>query len=195
MLNSLQNRTPTRFTPITAPGVFTASYRPKLRLRIAGRSADPVALARLSVAAGINTALWSPDTACISNAETINDLQITHLSSPSELPETQDDEATAFVLMMHDQDWEPALLGPALAGNAFYVGAVGSPSTHVKRRALLAGQGLPASDIDRIHAPIGLVPSLRDASMLAISTLAEIIGIFHTLQTNPMAQQKAHTNA
>ena len=193
-IDALTNRRPTSFAPFDGPDALIAYYRPKLRLRIAGRSADPLALARISVAAGIETALWSPDPACLANAKTIEGLTTVPLTSPTALPQITDDGATAFVLMMHDQDWESALLAPALAGNAFYVGAVGSPHTHVKRRAHLANQGLPASEIDRIHAPIGLVPSLRDASMLAISTLAEIIGTFHTAPTEHIANQKAFEN-
>lgn len=161
---------------------FTAVYRPKLRLRIAGRSADPLALSRIAIAAGIETELWSPDAACLDAAAPIAGLKTLALTSPANLPQSDDDAASAFVLMMHDPDWEPPLLAQALTGQAFYIGAVGSPKTHEKRCALLLSQGVPRENIARIHAPIGLVPSLRDASMLAISTLAEIIGIFEALK-------------
>jgi len=184
-INALTNRSRASLTLSQSPDGFTAHYRPKLRLRIAGRSADPVALARISAAAGIDTALWSADPACLAAADEIPDLQLTQLSSPASLPETHDDEHTAFVLMMHDQDWEPVLLTQALNGSAFYIGAVGSPHTHIKRSQSLQAHGVSAASIARIHAPIGLVPSLRDASMLAISTLAEIIKTFHSL---PAAQ-------
>jgi xanthine dehydrogenase accessory factor len=40
---------------------------------------------------------------------------------------------------------------------------------------MLKAAGLSARQIGRIHGPIGLVPSLRDASLLAISILAEIV--------------------
>lgn len=158
---------------------YSATYRPKLRVRIAGRSADPVALARISVGTGIETELWSADEDCLANAAPIDNLTIRTLTTPSALPGTGDDASTAFVLMMHDHDWEPALLIQALSGSAFYIGAVGSPHTHAKRCALLSEHGVSHSDIARINGPIGLVPSLRDASMLAISTLAEIIDAFH----------------
>jgi len=97
---------------------------------------------------------------------------------------------------MHDHDWEPALLAQALAGDAFYIGAVGSPHTHVKRASLLKTSGLHADDIARIKGPIGLVPSLRDASMLAVSTLAEIIEVFHSQDAlQGTSQEKASLNA
>jgi len=98
--------------------------------------------------------------------------------------------------MMHDHDWEPALLAQALTGDAFYIGAVGSPHTHVKRAALLKASGLHDNDIARIKGPIGLVPSLRDASMLAVSTLAEIIEAFHSQDTyKVITHEKASLHA
>lgn len=163
------------------PNAYIATYRPKLRLRIAGRSADPVALAKLSVSAGIETVLWSADLECLKNTRSVPSLSTQTLSSPAALPAAFDDDHTAFVLMMHDQDWEAPLLGQALNGSAFYIGAVGSPHTHTKRCAHLRQQGLSEADIARIKGPIGLVPSMRDASMLAISTLAEIIGAYHAI--------------
>ncbi len=37
---------------------------------------------------------------------------------------------------------------------------------------------VPADDIARLHAPIGLIPSSRDPQVLALSTLAEIVRDF-----------------
>ena len=152
--------------------VHRAKYFPKLRLRIAGRSADPIALAHTAAAAKIDVELWSADPECLATASAIEGLKIKQLDTPRALPSAQDDPKTAFVLMMHDADWEVPLLKQALGGPAFYIGAVGSPRTHRVRRLRLSEEGLSEADIDRVHGPIGLVPSLRDASMLAISTLA-----------------------
>jgi len=195
-IETLKARQPAMLKLDPSTNGFTAQYRPKLRLRIAGRSADPLALARVSLAAGIETTLWSQDTACLQAASAIKGLHTETLSSPASLPETQDDAATAFVLMMHDHDWEPALLRQALTGDAFYIGAVGSPHTHAKRAELLNSSGLDADQIARIKGPIGLVPSLRDASMLAVSTLAEIIEAFHNQNARQVpSREKVSLNA
>tara|TARA_R110001606_G_scaffold262838_1_gene411448 strand:+ start:114 stop:380 length:267 start_codon:yes stop_codon:yes gene_type:complete len=82
--------------------------------------------------------------------------------------------------MFHDVHWETALLKQALDGPAFFIGAVGSAKTHAKRCESLRQAGTSEHDIKRIRGPIGLVPSMRDASMLAISTLAEIVDAFHS---------------
>lgn len=174
-LASLADREVATLSFSTSSHTYDVAYQPKLRLRIAGRSADPIALARISVAAGLETELWSPDETCLTEAENIGCLTVCPLQTPSNLPTRRDDKHSAFVLMMHDTDWELPLLRQALSGPAFYIGAVGSPATHKSRCDRLRQSGLSNEIVTRVHGPIGLVPSLRDASMLAISTLAEII--------------------
>lgn len=169
---------------------FIAHYRPKLCLRIAGRSQDAVTLAHISQAAGFETSLWSQDEECLARVKELPAIQIVKLISPSSLANLKDDAETAFVLMMHDAEWEIPLLKQALSGPAFYVGAVGSSSAHAKRISGLAATGVVAASLARIKGPIGLVPSVRDASMLAISTLAEIIKMFQAAG----ARQKVYTH-
>ena len=153
-------------------------YAPKLRLRIAGRGADALALAKISEAAGYKTLCQLLDDDDITEAEAGGLKQIQRLTVPTELNAAQDDPWTAFVLLFHDQDWEIPLLQQALAGQAFYIGAVGSRTTHEKRCRALRTAGSDDAEIARVRGPIGLVPSLRDASFLAISTLAEIVEAF-----------------
>ncbi|MEO1100258.1 MAG: XdhC family protein [Pseudomonadota bacterium] len=162
---------------------FTARYRPKLRLRIAGRGADVVALASVAAASGISCVVESPDDDCLSAAERGGITETVKLETPAAISANRDDAATAFALMFHDPHWEERLLRDALAGDAFYIGAVGSRRTQERRRDALAAAGLPQTDIDRIRGPIGLVPSMRDASMLAVSALAEIVEAFHAETT------------
>ena len=155
------------------------TIRPKLSLRIAGRGTEPLAMANLASACGLKSNIWSPDSESLRQAETIKGTTSTLLSTPSLVPQQYDDHETAFVLMFHDSEWETPLLESALFGDAFYIGAVGSRSTHMRRCEHLRERGVSEAAINRIRGPIGLVPSMRDASMLAVSTLAEIIGEYH----------------
>jgi len=148
---------------------------PKLKLRIAGKGCEPIALAKLANACGLMADVWTPDVDCAKAAEEYSNVSIETLSVPSELPDHRDDDFTAFALMFHDQDWEVALLEHALAGPAFFVGAVGSRTTHSRRVEALKDRGIPDQRIESIRAPIGLIPSMKDASMLAVSTFAEIV--------------------
>lgn len=157
--------------------LYRFEYHPPIRLRIAGRGADALALATIAQAAGYDTRLQLLDEKDIENARRhlLSDVQI--LSTVSSLPDAEDDPWTAFVLLFHDRELETPLLIQALAGPAFYIGAVGSRHTHAKRCDELRSAGCDDEEFDRIHGPIGLVPSLRDASTIALSTLAEIIAV------------------
>lgn len=164
--------------PVETTEGLRFSYAPKLRLRIAGRGCDALAVAKLSHAAGFETLLQIVDEEDAEDARKAGITSIERLRSPSDLSDPRDDAWTAFVLLFHDQDWETPLLRQALKGPAFYLGAVGSKRTHEKRCHALRAEGVGQTDIERIHGPIGLVPSLRDASMLTISILAEIVEAF-----------------
>ncbi|MCD1586690.1 XdhC family protein [Halomonas sp. IOP_14] len=163
---------------LTTPGALSFQYIPKLRMRIAGRGADILALARLAMASGIQTELQLGDDAEAQDAQLLGIEKVTLLTLPSTLPKMDDDPWTAFLLAFHDIDWEEKLLAQALKGSAFYIGAVGSTSTHARRCESLQTIGFTQKQIRRIHGPVGLIPSMRDASMLAVSVLAEIVAAY-----------------
>lgn len=171
--------------PPTEANVLSFRYTPKLRLRIAGRGADGLALARLAAASGIETELQLRDGADIQAARRLGIDRITMLTLPATLPELEDDPWTAFLLAFHDVDWEDALLTQVLDGPACYIGAVGSRATHDRRCERLRAAGVTESQVRRILGPVGLVPSLRDASMLAVSVLAEIVEAYQRMVQFP----------
>lgn len=182
----LQARKPAHLCLSAANG-FKARYTPKLRLRIAGRGADCLALARLASASGIETVLQLRDGEDISHARQEGFEDAEALETPTALPANCDDPFTAFVLMFHDTDWEVPLLQQALDGAAFYVGAVGSARTHQRRTQQLLASGVAQPAVNRIRGPIGLIGSMRDASMLAVSAMAEIVEAYHIQKSNVLA--------
>lgn len=153
-------------------GSFSHTYSPKLKLRIAGKGEAVKALAVQAAGAGFEVVVQSPEADIITGLESAH---FDHLVNPETIPSVADDEWTAVVLMFHDHDWEPDLLMQALNGPAFYIGAMGSPRTHAARRETLTAKGVDAESLDRISGPIGLIPSMRDANLLALSTLGEIV--------------------
>jgi xanthine/CO dehydrogenase XdhC/CoxF family maturation factor/CTP:molybdopterin cytidylyltransferase MocA len=174
---------------LSLPGLDAPfSFTPKLSIRIAGRGADALALARLVRASGYGLSLQLRDGEDVDEAKRDGFMDVVALQSPDSLPDLSDDPWTAFILMFHDPDWEAALLKQALSGKAFYVGAVGSRRTQERRRERLAEDGLPTTSIDRVRGPIGLIPSMRDASMLAVSALSEIIAAYKETQLSPFAK-------
>lgn len=158
------------------------SYLPRPAIRIAGRGADCLALARIARAAGFGTSLQLVDEADLSAARQSGLTSVTQLQTPAAHPPVSDDAWTAFVLMFHDREWEVPLLMQAFRGPAFYIGAVGSRKTQQKRLQALHDAGCAAADLDRLRGPVGLVAGMRDASFLAISVLAEIIADYTALK-------------
>jgi len=148
-------------------GDLSVSLAPRLKLRIAGRGAACAALAELAMLSGFDVCVQSPD------ADIWPETQ--HLIDPENPPSVTDDGRTAMVCLFHDHDWEGALLRQALSEPVFYIGAMGSERTHEMRRQKLANLGVSPEDIQRINGPIGLVAAQRDARLLALSVLAEII--------------------
>ena len=151
---------------------FSVTYQPKLKIRIVGNGDALIEMAQQAQNLGCDVKVFSPDENLL---EQLTDYHTVHMNSASNLPPLGDDPHTAVVLLFHDHAWESEILRQALAGPAFYIGAMGSPKTHALRRDMLKSIGLDQKNIDRVRGPIGLIPSSRSANLLALSTLAEII--------------------
>jgi xanthine dehydrogenase accessory factor len=85
------------------------------------------------------------------------------------------DPYTALVALTHDPKIDDVPIRAALAAGAFYVGALGSRKTHTKRIERLLEQGVPAAELERIHAPIGVDIGAQSPAEIAVAILAEVI--------------------
>ncbi len=85
------------------------------------------------------------------------------------------DGNTAIAVLTHDPKIDDPALLYALRSPAFYVGALGSRTTHAKRVERLRANGLKSGALDRLKAPIGLDLGGRTPEEIAVSILAEII--------------------
>lgn len=159
--------------------VFYAVCQPRLKLRLAGRGADIIATARLASGAGFTTLVQSPDDHILDAVRGYPGITAQKISAVDYTAEQKDDAFTAFLLMFHDTDLEIPLLQDALGGEAFFIGAVGSRNAQKRRKTGLQEINVPNAAIARIHGPVGLIPAMRDASMLAISALSHVIATYH----------------
>ena len=91
------------------------------------------------------------------------------------LPSLVLDEQTAVATLTHDPKLDDPALRLALSSPVFYIGALGSRRTHVKRLERLKD----TTGLERIHAPIGLPIGARTPAEIALSILAQITQI-HT---------------
>ncbi len=169
-LSSALSRLRARQAALLDLGPFRLQIEPELRFVIFGKGPEMRAFASFASAADFPVATYSLD------AETLAGLANPHLMSRAEWPEGLAlDHRTAVALFFHDHDWEPPLLATALKSPALYIGAQGSLRADQARRAALRELGLRNEELARLASPFGLVPSARDARMLAASVLAQVL--------------------
>ena len=87
------------------------------------------------------------------------------------------DDGTAVVVLAHEDRIDLPALEHALAGDAFFVGAIGSRRTQERRREALLELGVDESAIDRIHGPVGLDVGAESPAETAVAILAEILAV------------------
>lgn len=154
--------------------VFT--YAPRHRLVLAGRGAIFRAMAQIGASTGYEVHGLSPDEADLAAVRPLLAADPTHLMSPHADHRLDIlDAHSAFLTLFHDHDWEPVLLKAALDTPSPFIGSLGSHRTHQMRKQALRQMGVPEEALTRLRGPIGMVPSLRDATSIAVSALAEVI--------------------
>jgi xanthine dehydrogenase accessory factor len=134
---------------------FLSVYHPQTRIVICGQSGEAEVVRRLAECSGY-------------------DVQVLHNSRMPKALTQEIDCFTAVVLLHHDLDREDGLLTEALISPAFYIGALGSRRTHLRRLERLQALGMAPRDLERVKAPIGMFGPTRDMASLAISVLADI---------------------
>ena len=102
--------------------------------------------------------------------------------------EFKPDAHTAIVALTHDPKLDDLALLEALKSPAFYVGALGSRKNNATRRERLAMFDLSASEVGRLHGPIGLHIGSRTPAEIAVSILAEMVSVRNGVQ---LLQKKA----
>jgi len=98
--------------------------------------------------------------------------------SPDEVvKQLNPDSRTAVLALSHYPRLDDLALMEALGSEAFYVGALGSRSNSLQRRARLGELDVPAALVNRLHAPIGLPIGSRTPAEIAIAILAELTAV------------------
>jgi xanthine dehydrogenase accessory factor len=85
------------------------------------------------------------------------------------------DDGTAVVVLAHEDRIDLPALATALAGEAFYVGVLGSRRTQARRREGLIELGVTEDALGRLHGPVGLDVGAQTPSETAVAILAEIL--------------------
>jgi CTP:molybdopterin cytidylyltransferase MocA/xanthine/CO dehydrogenase XdhC/CoxF family maturation factor len=92
---------------------------------------------------------------------------------------------SALVALAHDPKIDDPALIAALASPAFYVGALGSKRTHMRRLARVREAQVAEAALARIRGPVGLAIGARNPTEIAISILAEMVQVRRVPRTSP----------
>jgi len=165
-VQALDSRRPA-ILPLPSPSPLAERrYHPRLKIAVIGEGPELDAFARLGDAMGLHVALHRKD-----------DLT---LGSPA--PHITLDRWAAALLLFHDHEWEAALLEQLTSSQAFYIGAQGGENARIERALTLAARGVDEQAIASIRSPIGLIPSCKSPTTLALSALAEIVAEYEHLR-------------
>ncbi len=181
-----RNSATRRYVALQAEGqegveVFFDVHRPAPHLIIVGGVHIAVDLIHFAKPLGFRTYLVDPRTAFATPERFPHADHIVNRWPDEALPEIGLTGDTSVVVVTHDPKLDDPALMVALPSPAFYVGALGSPKTHVQRVERLLAEGMPPDYLDRLHAPIGLNIGGRTPAEIALSIMAEIIAVRHQM--------------
>jgi xanthine dehydrogenase accessory factor len=152
---------------------FVHIYNPALRLIIIGAVHIAQSVIPIAKAAGYDIVVIDPRGAFATGAR-FPDITL-HAEWPDEiLPKLGLDQRTAMLALTHDPKIDDPSLNLALKSKVFYIGALGSKKTQAARAQRLTDNGFSASDLARIHGPIGINIGAQGAPEIAISIMAEL---------------------
>ncbi|MDA8020063.1 MAG: XdhC family protein [Thermoanaerobaculia bacterium] len=166
--------------------LFVDVTAPPPRLVIVGAVHAAVHLVAMAKEAGFETIVVDPRTAFATKERFSHADRLLH-SWPDEALLSLDLDANSYVaLLSHDLKLDVPALRVALP-RARYVGALGSRNTHHRRLTRLAEEaGIEGALAERIHNPIGLDLGGRRAEEIAVSVLAEVVGVSHGVDYRPI---------
>lgn len=155
---------------------FLTVFNPPLDLAIIGAVHIAQPLARMAAVADYKVRIIDPRTAFATN-ERFPGVALSHEWPDEALASAPLGARSAIVALTHDPKLDDPGLSAALKSSAFYIGALGSRTTHAKRLERLRAQGFTDVELSRIHGPIGLNIGARSPAEIAIAILGEMTAI------------------
>ena len=153
---------------------FLNVYSPKIKMDIVGAVHIAQALVPIAKIAGFFPRIIDPRES-FANHERFGSVEISNDFPDVALTKTKPNYRTAVVLLTHDPKLDDPALHIALQSEAFYIGALGSKTTHQQRKERLRNSGFKEKQIERIYGPIGLDIGASSPEEIAISILSEVI--------------------
>ena len=156
--------------------VFVRPFADPWRLLIVGAVHIAQPLSAMASLAGFQVTIIDPRSAYLT-PDRFPELPLVNDWPDVALAELKPDERTAVVVLSHDHKIDDPALEAALLSPAFYIGALGSRRNHNRRVERLLQNDVTDDQVKRIHAPIGLDIGGSSAGEIAVSVVAQLIGI------------------
>jgi xanthine dehydrogenase accessory factor len=159
--------------------IFTEVVKPTPTLIMVGGVHIAIALTALAKTLGFQTLVIDPRRA-FGNTARFPSVDRLIQSWPEEaFSQVNISSSDAIVMLSHDPKIDDPALIRVLNSPASYVGALGSLSTHEKRKRRLLAEGVTSTQLDRLHAPIGLDIGAESPEEIALAIMAEIVAAQH----------------
>lgn len=169
--------TPQQLT-IEEAQVFINVIRPAPTLVIVGGVHIAIALASLAKTLGYQTILIDPRKAWGNETRFPHVDRLIQSWVDDAFEQVKINSSTAIAVLTHDPKIDDPAIKLALNSSAFYIGALGSKSTNAKRRERLLGDGVSESQMDKVHAPIGLDIGAQNPEEIALAVMSQIVQTF-----------------
>jgi len=155
---------------------FLAAFNPPLDLAIVGAVHIAQPLACMATLAGYAVRVVDPRTT-FATPERFPEVRLSHQWPDEALTASPLTARSAVIALTHDPKLDDPALDAALRSPAFYIGALGSKTTHASRLERLKEHGFTPQQLSRIRGPIGLDIGARSPAEIAVAILAEMTAI------------------
>ncbi len=155
--------------------VFVDLMQPRPTLLLVGGVQIAQALAQMAQMLGYRTVVIDPRRAFGSEDRFPHVDRLIQQWPEEALDQVELNTETAVALLTHDPKIDDPALKIVLKSPAFYIGALGSRTTHAKRLERLHKMGFDETAVSRIHGPVGLDIGARSPEEIALAIMAEIV--------------------
>ncbi len=163
-------------TDIANDKFMVQTYGPRYQLFLIGAGQVSMYLAEMAQALDYHVVVCDP------RAHMIEQWPVEGVQLVNDMPDDAvrnfaNDSFTAIIALTHDPRIDDMGLMEALKTDAFFIGAMGSMRTSVKRRERLLQLDLSEDEVDRLHAPVGLSIGSKTPAEISIAILAQLTAL------------------
>ncbi len=157
--------------------VFCDCLGDKKKLVICGAGHVGVALLRMALLLGFDVTVLEDRPYFADGARRAGAKRVICDSFEQGLDAVDSDEDTYFVVMSRGHRYDMVCLKKIVKKTYAYLGMMGSKGRSALVRKNLLEQGVPAEQVEALHAPIGLTIHAETPEEIAVSILGEIISV------------------